>query len=414
MLKRLKGICRVLIMSMRYGPEMHWPKPEEMLQKYDYHKITYHGKSLAGFRIKYKLTIDTEPEIPVLPHIKIQLIRKSELDALCKAVNEAFLQWMKETNRYFFIKTSQRINIMHQMADGQISDEIICSNTIKEFRKKSVIMFGCRARLFRLDTWMELDDEEENYLMVDSELEKSLRGRIEGMKVEENYVILLAKEIEKSERKWNHKLHFVNNRIHEGKLLKVTTESRDNEFVIKWRFNDSENNRFHLRGFRREGSFSMDKNDSTQGVLFIDHWGDDFAAERLEFGKSYFYTFKVSCLDKSADNPKLESETELEVFRFQIASPPVCSMDVFQRKISAWIEKVQALETVPISVSPERKKINQLVEYLDSYVEFDDALTQREKVLIKEMEGKNYSPKERKDKIERLKLVVEELRQQHS
>lgn len=254
--------------------------------------------------------------------------------------------------------------------------------------------------------------------MIDNSIGNDLREQIEARKIKEAWVVTLLNERIKVQETWKKHLYFGSNRMHKGMLFNLQTESRGNEVVIKWNFNDSDDNQqFHLRGFRREDSFPLDTDDKAQGVLVIDRWGDDWATEHLEAGKTYFYTLKVSRKQIKWDSliSKKACEVEQEIFRFEITTLPKGCLENLEHKLAKWVEQIKTQQAVlPAPLSPERKKINQLVEYLDSYVEFDDALTQREKVLIKEMDEKKYSPKERKDKIERLKLVVEELRQQHS
>jgi len=419
LLKRLKEMFGVFVQTARFGHEATWHEPEETFRKYSYYELVFDGESFAGFKIKYKLTIDTEPETPVLPHIEIPLISKSERDVIFKAVNEKFIHWMKETNRYFhFIHSSGRCHVIRLTENGEIKADPNCSDTVNEFQKSEFIEQGCRVRLNLIDAWVDLEDNDamiRNYNMVDKEIRNSLREQIENKKVEETWVIMVLEKLLKAQRMWKQETERVDNRTHKGKLLKVETKSYGNEVMVGWNFDDPENRDLHLRGFRREETFASGNDDTSQGVFIIDHWGNDVIVERLEPGKTYFYTFKVSCLERTNETSDAKREVEQEIFRFKVSTSPNVYMASIEKKISLWIEKIKTPQAVlPAPLSPERKKINQLVEYLDSYVEFDDALTQREKVLIKEMDEKKYSPKERKDKIERLKLVVEELRQQNS
>jgi hypothetical protein len=418
---QLKEMYRVFVLTMRYGAEIHWPKPEENFRKYNLYKVPFDGQSLAGFKIKYQLTIETEPETPVLPHIEIPLISKLERDTLFKVFNEKFLQLMKETNRYFhFVNANGHCRIIRLTADGEIKTDPNCSDTIREFQQSEFIGQGCRARLLAIDAWIDRDDAtliKENYSMIDDSIGNLLREQIGTRKVEEAWIVTLLNERLKVQEAWKKHLYFGSNRTYKGKLFSLQTESLGNEVVIKWKFNDSKNNqRFHMRGFRRYDPFPLDTEDRAQGVLVIDRWGDDWVTEHLGAGRTFYYTLKVSRKQLKWDFLSMkEFEVEQEIFRFEFTTLPEECADNFEQKLSKWIEKIRTPQlALPAPLSPERKKINQLVEYLDSFVEFDDALTQREKVLIKEMEGKNYSPKERKDKIERLKLVVEDLRQKNS
>lgn len=387
-------------------------QPEEMVPKCSQYENTFDGGSLAGFNIKYQLTVQTEPETPAPPHYRGSLIRISDRDSLLKAFNEKFIQWMKETNRHFnFSHTHGLVRVVHLRDDGKIIDELNCSDTVSAFQKIHFTGYGCRASLLRLDAWIDRDDAaliKENHSMIDDTSGNPLMTEVETRKIEEAWVIALLNERLKVQEEWKTQLHFGSNRTHKGIRFNLQTECRGSEVVIKWNFNNPKNQRYHMRGFRSENPFTLDIDDKTQGVLVIDRWGDDWVTEHLEAGKTYFYTLRIS------RTFFYTNEVIMEDFRFEITTAPRDCMDVLENKLSKWIEKIKTpVVAPPVPISAKQQEINRIFEQLNSYVEFDEDLTQREKSLIKEIEAKNYPAKERKEKIERLKLIAEDLRQQH-
>ena len=67
------------------------------------------------------------------------------------------------------------------------------------------------------------------------------------------------------------------------------------------------------------------------------------------------------------------------------------------------------------SLNPNRPpNISHALKELGSYVEFDNAIEQEEKMLARQIEQAGYKGEEKKEKLERLRDVVALVRERHS
>jgi len=365
------------------------------------------GRTLSGFKIKYKLTLHIH-RVNDAEFKAARMLEEEQIESLIYAFNEDFLSWMKETNRYFYLDSLYGIgHVIHATDAGEIEDEINCSGTTKAHNDHKFLKYGCLVELILLDVRIDTDNEAllwENCFMIDRTTMEHLENKYQTLKLEEAWNMVLLREWLRLNKAWKEKVRIGSNRNYTGKWIEVQVENQGNEIVLRWNYkNDSESARFHLRGFRKEGGFAIADDDTSQGTLVIDRWGPDWKSERLEMGKTYFYTFKISFRhNKSGD------DAEQERLRFEITTPSDTSIDEFAQRMNEIVENSEKEKNPP--PDPRREKVNRAIDELRAFVEFDESLTQWENDLIKQIESKGYSPEEQEDKIERLKLAVESLR----
>lgn len=365
------------------------------------------GQTISGFTIQYRLTVFVTREDNA-EFTKERMLEEDNLVRLEHDINETFLQWMKESDRHFFVKGLWGSGgIIRADESGDIVDEISCSKTAKAFTKLDYRKYGCRVELVLCDVRIDTTNEAtflENLRMIDENTTRHLEERFQAYKLEEAWTLICLREWMKTRDAWGEQMRISSNRTYAGKWIEVQTESEGNEVVLRWNYKkNAESARFHLRGFRKEDGFSLADDDASQGTLIVDRWGPDWKSERVELGKTYFYTFKVSFL-----HSKTGSEVVQERLRFEITTPSEGHLADLGQKFAIWADRMDAEKTPPSD--PRRDKVNRAIEELSAFVEFDESLTQWEKSLVQQIESKGYPAKERKDKIERLKLAVESLR----
>ncbi len=370
----------------------------------------FKGRTLAGFKINYKVTLHID-RVNNAEFIASRMLEEKQIDTLTQEFNEDFLRWMRETKRHFYLDMLNGIgDVIHITDDGIIEDEINCSSTTKAFNKHGFVKHGCRVRLILCDVWIDENDEAligENCDMIDEDTKKSLEDQLGLRKRQETWTVILMQELIKIQKAWKKQIQLGANRTYTGKWIEVQIENQGNEVVLRWKYKQpSDSGKFHLRGFRKEGAFALAQDDESQGALVIDCWGPDWRVEHLETGKTYYYTMKISYLGNKKDS----IECEQEVIRFEITTPNM-SVDDFEQRLASWVKKIQGGK--PPAPDPERESVNRAFKELSSYVEFDESITQLEKDLINKIGSKGYSAKERKEKIERLKCAVEDVRMKH-
>lgn len=393
------------------GDSYRYQEPHIDFWRGEIRRPEYSGRSLAGFRIKYRMSLHIH-RVNDADFTAARMLEEKNIASLVHEFNEDFLRWMKETNRHFYFANLYGTgHVIHLTDAGTIEDEINCAGTTKTHKERGFLKNGCRVELVLLDTWVGENDEtllEENFCMIDAATKEPLEEQYRSRKVQEAWTMILLRQWLKLQKTWKENFSLGSNRKYTGKWIEVQTESQGNEVVLRWTYRgNAESAQFHLRGFRKEGGFSLAEDDASQGTLIVDRWGPDWKSERLEMGKTYFYTFKVSFLHK-----KTGDEAAQEQLRFEITTPSETLLTELEQRMTEAVERMKdAQSSTP---DPKRERLNRAFEELSEFVEFDESLTRWEKDLITQIGSKNYSDEERAEKIERLKLAVEDLRLRHS
>jgi hypothetical protein len=135
----------------------------------------------------------------------------------------------------------------------------------------------------------------------------------------------------------------------------------------------------------------------------------------MQEGKEYFYTFLLTFEEPVYADKTLgdifgssrvvgQKTNTVDSIRFSVRVPTQAETLHIEKNL----EKLAGIDTP--AKNPKREKINRAFEELTSFVEFEESMSQWEKDLITQIEKKNYPAEEEKEKIERLKAVVESLR----
>lgn len=208
--------------------------------------------------------------------------------------------------------------------------------------------------------------------------------------------------------------HVQTDNEHKSNGISVKTRLVGQAMELSWDIKKYQNSGFVLRGFRKEDGFAHDNSSwNAHGMCVVETQSNGQCVQHLDAGKEYFYTFMLT-----KDEPVYAEQKLLESFfcsaavkgtktrladslRFSIRVPT--QMEIMQ--VDRMLEKVKA----PPPADPKREKINRAIEELQSFVEFDENITQIGEELIKQIEKKNYSEEVRNQKIERLKALLDSM-----
>jgi hypothetical protein len=384
--------------------------------KCDVRKPTFRVTTVGGFLAQCRLTAEVWRHDDAA-FTKARMLEEQSIQNLEGDFCQLFLRWLKDTDRQFYISSLYgRGHVIRLTEDGTIDDEINCSKTTKAFGTVEMPDYGCRVELILCDVWVEKENErslQENCIMIPADLRAQMEEEFRNRKMEEAWTMILLREWLKIQKNWNIQFNSASNRDYNANWISVHVETQGNEVILRWKFKEEENSsRFHLRVFRKEGGFALTDDVASQGTLVVDRWGSDWKAERLDAGKTYFYTMLVSYSHKTGFLGNERTEVDQERLRFEVTTPPGSYVADLEQKLAARVERLEAARaTTP--PDPSREKKSRALEELSAFVEFDDNISQWEKDLIKQIESKGYPTKERKEKIERLRLLVEDLREKH-
>ena len=374
-------------------------------------EATFWGQTIGNFKIQYTWNLGivrmNNDEFNAA-----QMLETENQNLLLERFNNRFVTWMKETNRFFHIYYLNAFGDVIQVTDGKVVDDIGCVKTINEFEKQNFTDSGCGFDLSTLKVRINRYDEElleENCRMIDQESMERLKDEIRGRQMNEALTMLYLKEWLEFRTAWKKKMESGNNRKYTGRWIEVETESQGNEAILRWNYkNDSQSASFHLRGFRKEGGYALADDDASQGTLIVDRWGPDWKAERLEIGKTYFYTFKVSIRHHTGD------EVFQERLRFEVTIQPSASDAQLVKTITEFIERVENNRKSVEKVPPEneyRKKVREFVtnsiEKARGIYEARVEIEKAKEALLADVRNGKYTKEQKEELGEELNSICE-------
>ena len=198
------------------------------------------------------------------------------------------------------------------------------------------------------------------------------------------------------------RLDFLDNKSenHDSELFSIATERVGRGLRIEWRLkSEAKQGGYDIVGFRRTGGFFADQWDETSnGTLVIHSNKDGQTVELLKEGEAQFYTFFLKPWQEDAKH------TKRSPLRFQVTIAPSEETDA----IKTTLERIERQ-----SFNPPTQNVSRALKELGLYVEFDNAIEQRKKVMEHQIETAGYSPEEKEEKLSRLRDVVAAVRDKY-
>lgn len=189
-------------------------------------------------------------------------------------------------------------------------------------------------------------------------------------------------------------------RQHDGSQVSLQTERVGRDLRISWQFKPGAPSGCELLGFRKAGGgFYPDQWDEERnGELVIQDARTNETIDRLDEGKTYFYTFILKPWTNT------EGASRYAVARFQVSISTREETEAIQATLRRIEKKV---------LDPDSERISRAMKEVRSYVKFDTALDTMLKTLEREIEQKGYSEADRDEKIARLRDVFASLREKY-
>jgi hypothetical protein len=288
--------------------------------------------------------------------------------------------------------------------------------TVKEIAKIHFKKNGCSVKLFALEASMdEASAEENNHMLRILNGVNAVENSEAYRKHQEAVVVTLINGRFQLEKQF---MTAQSDQKHSAKSFDLRSRLIGQSLEISWDLKRAADGVHTFRGYRRENGFlPLEKGLEEHGTYFVETQRNGKAVQHIQDGKEYFYTF---CL--TVEEPVYANKSLMDTILFNDPKPVGTKTKIvdsvrFSARASTQEEKLRierALDKIAgksvASEDPKRAKLNHAFEELVSFVEFDENLSQWEKDLTARIESKSYSDEERKEKVERLKAVIESLR----
>lgn len=286
--------------------------------------------------------------------------------------------------------------------------------TIKEIAKIPFQKNGCSVKIFALEATLdEACAAENNYMLRKLNGVNDLENSEVYRKNQEAVVITFINGRFQLEKQF---MTAQFDQKHSGKMFDLSSRLVGQSLEISWDLKRSDDGVHTLRGYRRENGFlPLEKGLEEQGTYIVETQRSGKTVHHMQEGKEYFYTFLLTfeepvyaekTLGDIFGSPRVvgQKTNTVDSIRFSVRVPTQAETLHIEKNL----ERLAGKDTP--AKNPKREKINRAFEELTSFVEFEESMSQWEKDLITQIEKKNYPVEEEKEKIERLKAVVESLR----
>jgi len=286
--------------------------------------------------------------------------------------------------------------------------------TIKEIAKIPFQKNGCSVKIFALEATLdEACAAENNYMLRKLNGVNDLENSEAYRKNQEAVVITFINGRFQLEKQF---MTAQFDQKHSGKMFDLSSRLVGQSLEISWDLKRSDDGVHTLRGYRRENGFlPLEKGLEEQGTYIVETQRSGKTVHHMQEGKEYFYTFLLTfeepvyaekTLGDIFGSPRVvgQKTNTVDSIRFSVRVPTQAETLHIEKNL----ERLAGKDTP--AKNPKREKINRAFEELTSFVEFEESMSQWEKDLITQIEKKNYPVEEEKEKIERLKAVVESLR----
>lgn len=282
-----------------------------------------------------------------------------------------------------------------------------CRETIDEIRVIPFRMNGCNVTAFELKVSMSDAQLQENYNMIELTTRERLKDEPLFRAYEEAFVVVRLKRMSELQQTFQ---AVQTDQGHNAKCFSVKTRLVGRTLELSWDLKDYARNGYLLRGYKNEVGFASEVSlFKDQGVCVVQAQCNGQSIQQLEAGREFYYTFILT-----RDEPVHEQQNFLQSIFSNAAvvgtKTRIVDTLCFSVRVPTPMEMAEVgrmLERVKETpVDPKREKINRAVNQLETFVEFSESLSDIQKILIKRIKSKKYSPDEEADRIEKLMSSV--------
>jgi hypothetical protein len=408
--------------NMALSNDPYWVGPEAHITHFLWHR-TFVATTAAAFKAKYKISCFVQ-KINVEEFRAARMLDENNQEALIDA-------WHKDVFLPLFQELRCSFHFFGKWANPNSENPCLCRierEGDREFlfwdlhcvdleqRLKKLPPFeknGCSLTLSCMNTESYESLIKENYDMIKMRA-VDIPDEASPIRILEEFVVIkmLHQQFE-LEQQFQ---HIQTNQKHKGHYIRVETQLVASTIKLTWDCNHKDNVGYRLRGYRNDTGFADNRDDlSRQGTCVVDTQSRGESVQRLLEGREYFYTFLLT-----NEEPVNAEETFMQNVRVIFGSPIVKGMRTiivdsvrFAIRVPTPAELArveQSLEKIKQpSVDPKREKINLALEELSSFVEFEENISELVMELVKRIERKGYPPKEKAQKIARLKALASQL-----
>jgi hypothetical protein len=359
------------------------------------HEQTFEARTLANFRVIYKLRLEFERVDNGEFNVN-RMLSQSSLGLLgLQYKNEVFLRFLEQNFCSFRLAWShevlrgRRYHVMHSSPTKlfKINEEIYCRDLHHHeisgpLGKCPFIKNGCAVRFREFTASIFPDDLiKENYAMLSKEDKEEIENSEPYQAFEEMLTVAALKR----------RLDFLvdqKKQSHESGTISIETEAAGRGLKIKWRFKEDAPAGYDLLGMRKtDGFFENQWDIERNGTLVIQSSKSGETTEFLDEGKTYFYTFILRPWKEDQKN-----KTHA-IARFQVTMESAKETEGL-RKV---LERMEVRKPV---ADPARENMSQALKKLGLVMEFDEAIDEMEKSLIARIRAKKLPKDEEEEKIE--------------
>lgn len=367
---------------------------------------TCHVETRFGYKVPFHLAVMFE-KVDHRQFKDARMLREeSQWAFFDKVLNEVVLPRMTGHGRFvrLFADRPTRPALCKVITDNEgvhVAGDVACSDMNQEFSTVQFTKLGCKTLTIRVAMKIRYPSPDDLAIANYNHMKKLFNvDAIENSEAygaaEEGLIVALARREIETRRT----LAICQSEgTHDGRRLRVSTRIAGQSLQIEWVLKDSLNSGEKVLGYRREGGYAANALLFTSnGECVVDAVASGTATYNVRPGTEYFFSFFVR-------DEALVGYSDM--VRFTVRMPTEQELHRFDALISHLSEgrKLQDKKLNP--------KTSAALETVQSFVEFDESVSEMEKEMIARIQKGSYSDEEKEDKIERLKSVIESLRIEH-
>jgi hypothetical protein len=359
------------------------------------HEQTFETRTLANFRVLYKLVLEFERVDDNEFNTSRMLSQSSEGLLGLQYKNDVFLPFLEENSCGFRLGWNEVVakgRLHHALYSSptkvfQRNEEIYCRDLHHHeisgpLGKRPFTSNGCAVQFREFIESIFPDDLiEENYAMLNGEQKEEIERDERYRAFDEMLTVAALKR----------RLDFLadqKKQSHETGMISIETEAAGRGLKIKWLFKENAPSGYDLLGLRKPDGFFQDQWDiESNGTLVIQSSKNGETTEFLDEGTTYFYTFILRPWKED------QKSKRYAIARFQVTMESSKETDAVRKTL----ERLEQRKPV---VDPARENMSQALKELGLVMEFDEAIDEMEKSLIERIRAKNLPKEEEEEKVE--------------
>lgn len=397
-----------------------WKDPEHFRTGFGW-KRAYEGQTKYGFKFQLNLSgtiMMFDRDLARRSGIFDETGRAKLLDDWYQKV---FVPTLGKLQRFFeidFSPPSRRVHlcgIANEDKEDYVAVDAGCQETVNALSAVQYSKYGCRVELWMIKPKIEETLMLENYDMLKQRLVSSPENDAVLLEQRELLTVVLWERYFELQREFQ---NVQSTQQHESKAITVTTKLAGCNVGLSWRLGNYQNKDFVLRGYRSESGFTTGTPYPDRGQCIVETQQNGTSCQHLQEGKEYFYTFLLT-----TDSPVFANDTLVDTVRSVVGNPKVKRVETrvfdslhFMVRLPTQTELLHVDRMLERSkemrIDPKREKINRAMEKLTSFVEFEESISEIEKVLVERINNGKGSAKAKRDKIEQLRALAGSLQVQ--